>query len=239
MAKLYTFPNGLNDNRTSLFNTNSSTLNTNSSGGTSKNSPGTNAYQVEKGDTYITTYGNPLSSSGMYMEYKQSIGNHYWMTSIFGAHKQRNPADFNYSPLYDNIFKGVRFNWSKRDNGNSGSTKDRFRLYKMGVVYRNSNTGTALKDFSRDGSKNLFNFGTTGTTSGSCELILSSGLSHVIGFYFQLETEGGGATTASGSWIKINDLQYIGTNNNREAILSPRTKYSTRTPATPRPIWTE
>jgi len=236
MAKLYTFPNGLNDNRTSLFNTNSSTLSTNSSGGTSKDTPGTDAYQVEKGGDYIRTYGNPLTSDGMYMEFKQTIGNHYWMTSIFGAHKQQDPTNFNYSPLYDDIFKGVRFNWRKYDNGSS--SKHKYRLHKMGVVYRSSNTGTSLKDFGRDGSQNLFNFGTTGHTNGGCELKLSSGLSHVIGFYFQLETEGKGSGSTGGSWIHISDLQYIGTNTSREAILSPRTKYSTRTPATPRPIWT-
>jgi len=236
MAKLYTFPNGLNDNRTSLFNTNSSTLERNSgSSGTGDGAPAPDTYQVEKGGDYIRTYGNPLTSDGMYMEFKQTIGLHYWMCSIFGAHKQQDPTDFNYSPLYDNIFKGVRFNWRKYD---TGSSKHRYRLYKMGVVYRSSNSGTTLKDFGRDGSQNLFNFGTTGHSDGTCELTLSSGLSHVIGFYFQLETQGGGVGSTGGSWIKISDLQYIGTNNNREAILSPRTKYSTRTPATPRPIWT-
>lgn len=237
--KFMTFPGGVNQQLKSIVGTRAMTAERNSgSSGTGSGAPATDTYQVERGVSYIVTTGHPMggSGNGFKMRFDTKIAKHYWMTSIFGAEKHDNPSTHQYSPLYDANFKGITFKWKKVDNGSSSG--QRFRIKKIGVVYRSGSTSTSLKDLPTD-SSNLFKHASVGTTTGTSTLELSSGLSHPIGFYFQLETEGsGGAIGTSGSSIEIYDLKFIGTNTSREAILSPRAAYSSMSPPAKREIWT-
>ena len=87
MTRMITFPEVLDSSGNWLFQMDGYTAEKNSSGGTGSGAPSGNAFQVEKGSSYITTSGRPVSkseSSALQMRYAQSISNHYYMTAYCG-----------------------------------------------------------------------------------------------------------------------------------------------------------
>ena len=176
------------------------------------------------------------------MEFAQSIGNHYWMTSFCGylRHHSGGLGGINYSPLYDGIAHKLTFNWKKYDGAVASSkSKHRFRVQKFGLVHRNpSNTSTTRDAISVSGCDNLTKFSTgSATTSGTGTLTFSTDISQPVGFYVQLETEGGGTGNTSGSWVKLWNVNWV-SNKSKEAIMSAYKSYSAVDPPAKREIWT-
>ena len=240
MPEMITFPRMGKDRNHSLTATSKKQLAVNSSGGSKDENPPKNGYSVEdRAKTYLTVTGNPHTTSGFKSAFNTGISNAYWMTTNYGADPRSNPKNSAYSPLFDAIFKGVTFDYEKRDS--STNTKNRFKMWKMGVVYRASDSSMGLCDLTTDGG-NLFQF--TGssdqTFKGSCDLdcIENRTLSHVMGFYFQFRTEGGGKYPSS-SYVTIKNMRFKSTKSN-EAILMPRSTFNSKNvPSGARAIWTE
>ena len=243
--KLITFPEVLYDTQNWLFDMTGHTAEKNSDGGTGSGTPSTNKFQVERGSSYITTTGIPISkseSSGLRMIFAQSISNHYWMTSYCGwlSHNSANANQVKHSPLYDGICNSLTFNYKKYDDAvNSGRTNNRFRMMKMGMSFRDSSGSGYTRDLTPTSGQywNLMNFGTsTATTTGTVTMSVPTN-ARPFGFYFQLETEGNGARYPSGSYIRIWNLKF-GSTKNDEAILSPYEAQSSASAPYPRKLWT-
>lgn len=245
MTRMITFPEVLDSSGNWLFQMDGYTAEKNSSGGTGSGAPSSNSFQVEKGSSYITTSGRPVSkneSSALQMRYAQSISNHYYMTAYCGwaPYNSANASDIRHSPLYDGICNKLSFSWKKYDDAaNSGHSNNRYRLRKVGMAFRNDSGSGYLKDLSVSGgnSGNLFNFNAPGTSSGTCEMTVPAN-ARPFGMYFQLETEGSGARYPSGSYIKIWNLKFHSSKSD-EALMMPYDSYSSASPPANRPIWTK
>ena len=225
-----------------MFNYEGHTASKNSGGGTGSSKPDGNKYQVEQGSSYIETTGQIASASesgGMKMKFKQSIGNHYWMTAYCGYNPKNSDSirSISYSPLYDGIAKSFSFKYKKYDK--ASGNKHRFRVYKIGVVYRTADTSYTIKDhINLNGSwYNLMNFVEGGTYTGTVTVDIDQ-RAQPMGIYFQLETQGNGTGTTSSSYITVYDIQWQSTQS-KEAIMMPYETHWYFNPPTPeRPIWT-
>jgi hypothetical protein len=193
---------------------------TTSSDGKSKNfpndtGPAIDNYWCEKASSYITTTGNPFASSesgAMQMKFAQTIGNHYWMTSVIAECKP--VPDYNtkqYCPIFTGV-QGIRFKWKRycagSDTAKSGAGRHRFRCFKVGATFRSGVNSHELLDCWYVGSPHPFFQFKAGTQSGEIALTLRNlqERKQLVGLWFQLETQGNDTGTVSGSYIKIWDL---------------------------------
>ena len=242
---MITFPTVLNSERKWLFDYTAKTAEKNSDGGTSSSNPGSNYWQVEKGSSYMSSSGDwssKVEDGSWKMEFAQSIGNSYYYTSYCGylRHNSGGPGGTNYSPLYDSIATGLTFNWKKYDSAvASGKSKHRFRVSKFGLMHRTSSSSAQPRDtLMTTGCTNLLNFGVSSSvSSGTGELTFATSETQPIGFFIQLQTEGGGTGSTSGSWIKIWNVNWK-SSKTKEAIMEPYTTYGWTTGPSKRKIWT-
>lgn len=178
--------------------------------------PPRDTYWCEKGSSYIASAGNPFHGSNTYpngaldIGFAQKIGNHYYMTTLIGvpAYGPTNGwGSHEYCPIFEEYVRGISFQWQKVCNGSGG--KHRFRLIKVGGVFRTGNNKADVKllDFSKVGTPELFKF-SAGTFSGKINLSIRNSIraSQLVGLYFQVETEGQSTGTVSGSHIRIWDM---------------------------------
>jgi len=187
----------------------------------------------EKDRDYILTYGNIFDDTyPLTFEFNTNIGNHYYYTASYGVDMRTTPSD-RYCPIYPPI-ESITFNYKKRENtGRSGCHA--FRVYKVGVVERTSNSGVTIKDlskFSSTGSNNLFSFTGPGTYEGTYTMGLSGlDINHPVGFCFQLETQGKNSGSVTGSKIEIWNLTFKFRNNNGKYYILPKMdNYSSKNP---------
>lgn len=249
MSKLITFPKGLKETNNWLFEMNGRTNEKNSSGGTGSSAPGTNAFQTERGSSFIASSGVAVHgsmNSGWKMMYNTSIDASRWFSSSIGfcPYNSDDIRSMRYSPLYDGICNGFQFKYKKFDQAaQDGQTRNRFRAAKLLMVYRNGNTGYYLRDcpFTGGAYFNFSNFVTgssstdkghfSGTISCSCPT-----LPHPIGMVCQLQSEGG-VGGKSNSYITIYDLEFY-SSQTKEAIMLPFKEYYYTTKDDPQPMWT-
>jgi len=241
---MITFPTVLNSERKWLFDYAAKTAEKNPSNSTSSSGPTANNWAVEKGGSYISSSGNwgsKLENDAWKMQFNTKIGNHYWYTSYCGylKHNSGGVGSIKYSPLYDGIAHKITFNWKKYDHALAeNKTKHRFKVNKFGIVHRNGDSAVTKDVKSISGYTNLTKYAASYTTSsGTGTLTFNTDQIQPIGFYVVLETEGGGTGGASGSWVKLWNVNWQSTES-KDAIMSPYGTYSSFSAPSKREIWT-
>lgn len=248
MAKIITFPTALNDTGNWLFEMNGVTNNKDSRNGNADNSSvPANEFDAERGDSHIASSGIAVHysvNSGWKMSFAQSIDKSRYFSSRvgFAPYNSDGVKRMKYSPLYDGICNGFTANYKKYDAASAkGDTKNRYRVAKFVMIYRNGDIGYTMRDCSFTGGQyyNLTNFvndsAKTGVFTGSITVSCPA-IAQPIGLVCQLQTEGG-AFGQSGSYITIYNLKFT-SNQNKEAIMHPFQTYENSTPNAKRAIWT-
>ena len=188
-------------------------LSSSTNGSDGKTAPPSGHYSAER--NYLDTSGETGGSTkdnGFRMQFNTSVGNHYWLAASIGLGRTTSPNDGsnyrNMSPLWTPNMNGVAFKWHIVDNGSNSNSKHRIRVYKMGMTISTYSSGRLIYDMTKvAGSDDWKNY-KEGSRGGYSVMELPSSVPKgiVCGMYFQLETEGGGAGTASGSRFVVYQL---------------------------------
>ena len=254
MVKLITFPKVLTDTQNWLLDMNAYKCVKSSNGTTSSTStPPTDGFTAESGNQLLfRSNGKPIMSSqsqGMQCYFNGGVSGQWSETFAIGyvPYTGAGIQQTKYSPLYDSILASCEFDWFIHDDAvRRGKTNNRFRMQKVGFVYRTGNGTYRLKDgsYSRVSGDNVdalryytsTGFNSNGDASGRARVTPNTKYAHPIGMYFQFQTEGGPLNPDSGK-IQIWNLKFQ-SSSSVEALMSPFQVYPNYLPEDPRPLWT-
>jgi hypothetical protein len=255
MAKLITFPKVLNETGNWLLDMNAYKCTKGSNGSNSAaSSPPGDGFTAESGNQLLfRSGGKPIMSNknqGMACYFNGGVSGQWSETFAIGyvPHTGAGIQQTKYSPLYDSILASCEFDWYIRDDAvRRGKTNNRFRMQKVGFVYRTGNGTYRLKDgsYSRVSGSNVdalryytsTGFDTsTGEASGRARVTPNTKYAHPVGMYFQFQTEGGPLNPSDGL-IEIWNLTFQ-SSSSVEALMSPYQTYQNFAPPNERPLWT-
>ena len=254
MAKLITFPKVLTETGNWLLDMNAYKCQKGSNNNTNSSStPPVDGFTAENGNQLLfRSGGKPIMSSqsqGMECYFNGGVSGQWSETFAIGyiPYTGAGIQQTKYSPLYDSILASCEFDWFIHDDAvRRGKTNNRFRMQKVGFVYRTGNSTYRLKDgsYSRVSGDNVdalryytsTGFNSNGDASGRARVTPNTKYAHPIGMYFQFQTEGGPLNPDSGK-IQIWNLKFQ-SSSSVEALMSPFQVYPNYLPEDPRPLWT-
>jgi len=254
MAKIITFPTVLTSTGNWLLDMNAYKCQKGSNNNTNSSStPPTDGFTAENGNQLLFRSGGKPIASGqsgsMECYFNGGVSNQWSETFAIGyvPYTGAGIQQTKYSPLYDSILASAEFDYFIHDDAvRRGKTNNRFRMYKVGFVYRTGDGTHLLKDgtLSRVSGSDInaltrytsTGFNSNGDASGRARVTPNARYQQPVGMYFQYQTEGGPLNPDSGK-IQIWNLKFQSTQS-KEAIMHPFQTYPSFAPASKRAIWT-